>query len=589
MTQASEPNLLAWIQSRVYIQDKTGHLCLLELNPEQLRIIGIAAAQQARGLPVRIIGLKARQIGFSTNAEALIFADCQNRPNRRGFVCAHDEESSSTLFRMTQLMESELPLAEQQPKVYSSKREIIFAGPSRSQLQVQTAGKVTLKGAGTLGRSAMLHNLHCSEVAFWRNAKQNLLSVLQCVPDEPDTMIFLESTANGASGEFYDRWNAAVKRWNAARTDLERLSGYVPVFISWLTSPDYARALPAEGLAADTPEVALDEKERALVGRGATLEQLAWRRMAVRDKCGGDEELFEQEYPSTPSEAFKTSGRPAIPAGIVERHNHTACEPARWVHLVERDGQVIAVDAAVGTRNTWQVWYDPDLRCDYTVFGDVCEGTLADPSDTQSDPDYSAGVVLNRRYLRLDAMYHGRPEAYDFGVELWKAAVWFRNAWATPEANACGIAALTAFKHKRYNNLFQRTRPEESLAAGEDSPLWGWKTTAQNREYMIDTWIASCRREPVEGWAPAVKVLQQRIADEERSFVRKPTGKREHDDGYHDDCLFAAFGALQLHILCPRGAYETSPAARRGRRPVRYVGGVDRGVEVDDDVFVATG
>ncbi|HUW99933.1 MAG TPA: hypothetical protein VMY35_03060 [Phycisphaerae bacterium] len=554
-----------------------------------MRVIGIAAQQQAAGLPVRIMGLKARQVGFSTNVEAVIFSDCQIRSNRRGFVCAHDDDSSTTLFRMTQLMEAELPADERWPKVYSSRREIIFDAPHRSQVQVQTAGKVTLKGAGTLGRSTMFHNLHCSEVAFWRNAKQNLLSVLQCVPDEPDTMIFLESTANGASGEFYERWNAATRRWNAATTDLERLSGYVPVFISWLSCSDYALALPAEGLRAETRGEDLDEKEQGLLARGATLEQLAWRRLAIRDKCGSDEDLFEQEYPSTPAEAFKTSGRPAIPAAIVERHDHTACEPSRWVHLVEQHGEVVAVDAAPGSRNTWQIWHEPDETCDYTLFGDVAEGSLADAADVQSDPDFSAGIVLNRRYLRLDAMYHGRPEADEFGEELRKGGLYYRDAWTTPEANACGIAALVPLKKTAYPNLYQRTRPEESVAAGEDSPMWGWKTTTGNRDFMIDTWIAMCREHPVEGWAPAVKVLQQILADEERAFVRKASGKREHGDGYHDDVLFAAMGAVQLHVLCPRGEFQTSPAVLRQRRPARYVGGVDPGIGVEDEEFVTTG
>jgi hypothetical protein len=33
--------------------------------------------------------------------------------------------------------------------------------------------------------------------------------VVQAVPDEPDTEIILESTANGVGGEFHERWQQA--------------------------------------------------------------------------------------------------------------------------------------------------------------------------------------------------------------------------------------------------------------------------------------------------------------------------------------------------------------------------------------------
>ena len=43
---------------------------------------------------------------------------------------------------------------------------------------------------------------------------------------------------------------------------------------------------------------------------GATLEQLHWRRrMLYGTKIGGDLNLFHQEYPTTPQEAFVSSGR----------------------------------------------------------------------------------------------------------------------------------------------------------------------------------------------------------------------------------------------------------------------------------------
>ncbi len=41
-----------------------------------------------------------------------------------------------------------------------------------------------------------------------------------------------------------------------------------------------------------------------------TLEQLYWRRWAIDSKCEGSADLFRQEYPGCPEEAFLGSGRP---------------------------------------------------------------------------------------------------------------------------------------------------------------------------------------------------------------------------------------------------------------------------------------
>ena len=56
----------------------------------------------------------------------------------------------------------------------------------------------------------------------------------QAVPNTNGTAIFIESTANGVSGIFYDLWRGATEGKN----------GYVPVFIPWFTDPDYREAVP---------------------------------------------------------------------------------------------------------------------------------------------------------------------------------------------------------------------------------------------------------------------------------------------------------------------------------------------------------
>jgi hypothetical protein len=50
---------------------------------------------------------------------------------------------------------------------------------------------------------------HGSEVAFWPNPASHFAGVVQAVPDEPETEIILETTANGVGGEYHERWQQA--------------------------------------------------------------------------------------------------------------------------------------------------------------------------------------------------------------------------------------------------------------------------------------------------------------------------------------------------------------------------------------------
>ena len=78
-------------------------------------------------------------------------------------------------------------------------------------------------GSGGVGRSYTFTNLHISELAFWPgNKKETMTGLLQAVPNLPDTMIIVESTANGFE-YFKEIWDKAVKGEN----------DFVPLFVGW--------------------------------------------------------------------------------------------------------------------------------------------------------------------------------------------------------------------------------------------------------------------------------------------------------------------------------------------------------------------
>ena len=77
-----------YIESCLKIRTKSGAVVPFRLNAAQQKLYAVAKRQQDEGKPVRIIILKARQLGFSTLTEALLFHACATRANVNALVVA---------------------------------------------------------------------------------------------------------------------------------------------------------------------------------------------------------------------------------------------------------------------------------------------------------------------------------------------------------------------------------------------------------------------------------------------------------------------------------------------------------------------
>ena len=127
-----------------------------------------------------------------------------------------------------------------------------------------------------------------SEIAFWQHDEKILAGLFQGISAAEGTEVILESTANGAQGEFYRLWKGACNGENE----------YMPIFLPWYITDEYRREAP-EGMQLTIEEETLVEKY------GLDNDQLYWRRLKIAE---GGELKFQQEYPATADEAFIVSG-----------------------------------------------------------------------------------------------------------------------------------------------------------------------------------------------------------------------------------------------------------------------------------------
>ena len=178
---------------------------------------------------VRVIILKARQQGLSTYVGGYLYFSVSQQPARKAMVITHHADSTRALFDMTKRFHEHCPEILKPHTKYSSRREITFD-------VLDSAYVVSTAGGDSIGRGETLTHVHASELAFWSKtqAEDNWNGLIQAVPNEPGTAVFVESTANGVNGQFYDLWKGAVEGTN----------GYVPVFIPGLLTRRTSRMYP---------------------------------------------------------------------------------------------------------------------------------------------------------------------------------------------------------------------------------------------------------------------------------------------------------------------------------------------------------
>ena len=84
-------NIGQYIERFLKIRTKDGELKPLIMNAPQRRLYEAIRKQWDEGKPIRIIILKARQMGFSTVTEAILFAITATNFNVETMIVAHEE------------------------------------------------------------------------------------------------------------------------------------------------------------------------------------------------------------------------------------------------------------------------------------------------------------------------------------------------------------------------------------------------------------------------------------------------------------------------------------------------------------------
>ena len=534
-----------WCVTCATVKDKSGGgIIPFTLNPPQRRVLAMLESMRIARHPIRAIILKARQWGCSTLI-ACYMAWIQIELTRywNSITCAHNLETTTILKCMLD-------------NVILSYPQDLWSDDEALRLKSMAGSRNLFKLCGTgsnyllcsaaspnVSRGHDISMAHFSEVAFYRSrgpfrAEESIASICSSITLDPNTLVVMESTANGVGNYFHTEWLNAK----------EGKSDKVPIFVPWYELDIYRREVTdVEALVDGMDDYAFN----LFYTKQLTLEQMQWYQLKRKEYQNHSRMMAE--YPSDDVEAFSNSDRAVFDSDSIEALRPACGPPLRVGELQGKASKgpfslhdLHFVDD-VGGR--FKVWEPPDEACDdsrrYVVAVDIGGRSISS--------DFSVIAVFDRRdpdHPELVAQWRGH---IDHDLLAWKAAMiakWYAMATLIIESNTLETDR-TEGDHGEFI-LHELQRHYRRLYIRDDgSP--GFHTNTATKTRIINSLIAIYRDQGyIEHDSEA---LNEALCYEQHS-----NGTFGAKEGLHDDILITR--ALALSYCHDRRLIELGREAR---------------------------
>lgn len=496
-----------YIERYMMIQTKNDGLQPLIMNHAQHRFYDIFRDCYNNDKPMKVIILKARQMGFSTITEAVMTSLCMTNYFKRALVVAHNSDASTNIFNMAKRYYENLPYGLKPMLKYSNAKELRFENPKNveddSKKGLRSSIRVTTAGQGGAGRSNTFNFMHLSELAFWeeqdgQTVADQMTGLLQTLPQHGFSMLIIESTANGYN-YFKNLWDQAVKGD----------SDFIPLFVPWYEMEEYR-------LPYNNEELTTEEK-KLMIDYELDYEQIMWRRSAIKNLCGNDLNKFRQEYPSNPEEAFILSGSPVfnttrIMARLQELQKNP---PEKVIGMFSENGNFYECEGGYVT-----IYEPPVIGHVYT--------SGADTSGEGSDW-FVAYISDKTENGKIVAKYRAQSGEKLFVEQYMKLGYYYNYAMLAPETN---FSSYPTMKMQEYGYLNMYVRESVDSYKKTFQKKFGFRTTSMTRPLAIDLLIDVVNEQPE-------LICDEDFFHEALSFIRNDKGRPQAAEGSHDDCVMA--------------------------------------------------
>lgn len=492
-------NRKKFIENYVKIRTKDSKIVPFIINSPQQKLYDIIKEQKQNGKPVRIIILKARQMGFSTMTEGLIYTETSVNKLINSGIITHSDVATNNLFNMFKLMYEQVPGPLKPELKASNAKELIFDNEKGTGLKSKI--KCMTAGSNGVGRSDTFNNLHLSELAFWPgDVKQTMTGLLQAVPNLPNTMLIVESTANGFN-YFKTMWDQAVNRDN----------DFIPLFVGWNELPEYT--MKYTGFDLTSEEIQLKKQFNL------TDDQLTWRRWCIKNNCSGDIDQFKQEYPITPEEAFIATGNCVFDQQLIIDRLKSVPDPIdvgmfKYDYINEQISNIKWVSDKTGPIKIWKIPVDNMF---YVIGGDTSgEGS-----------DYFVGDVIDNQTGEQVAMYRNVTDETLYAHQMYCLGKYYNNSLIGIETNY-STYPIKELERLGYSHMYVRQKVDS--ITHNVTLSYGVCTDKKTRPIIIGH-VQDLMRDHIEDINDPVTLR------EGLTFIKNDNGRPEAIEGSHDDTI----------------------------------------------------
>lgn len=331
-----------WRLNNLYkIVDKTSRVVTFRMKPEQADLY-IAAQSHPRH-----VICKSRQLGFSTLIQ-IFYLDCAVfNSNENIFIIAQDKDSASAI------METKIKFAyDNLPAEIRNERKVVKRNSDEFLLDNNSKITVTVSA-----RSATATRIHSSEMAksyikdpektheFWTGTLPALIPGGHC---------FIESTAEGSSGDFYEAYN------DKAADHPQDPNTFQRHFYSWYLSPEFTSDVPpVGGFDSDLRKYFMSLEEEY----GIKLSDRHKNWYAAMSRILGFK--MKQEYPTVDKEAFAQTNESQVwgrPISVMRANGRVKNTP-----YLQNYPAIVAFD--IGHSDLAACWAAQYVDDEWRIFG----------------------------------------------------------------------------------------------------------------------------------------------------------------------------------------------------------------------------
>lgn len=262
-----------------YVKDEYGGVSKFELRPAQAALLD--------NMHFLNIILKARQLGFSTFILLLALDCCIFNDHFDAGLIADTITNAKNLLSRVKFAYDNLP-----EEIQS---QVVLLTSNSTEMKFSNGSSIEVGLSLRSGTKNLLHISEYGKICAKTPAKATEVKSGSLNTLAPKQLAFIESTAEGRGGDFFDKvqQSRAIEDSKREPLDLEWKFHFFP----WFLDPKYSTAQRVE-LTPD--EIKYFEDLQAEYGITLTAGQEFWYALKAREQ--GDDML--KEYPSTPDEAF---------------------------------------------------------------------------------------------------------------------------------------------------------------------------------------------------------------------------------------------------------------------------------------------